>query len=556
MNTTVTSRRAASKPGSASNADVLLPSNTIRSLPRHAKNKGKKSNNLLLVVLGFFLLSWVGVFVFSGGSTSTNAKLSNNPNIRATRQTDLNLKRKAIKKAFVSNKSNPYEGWQPAIHSDKNDGECKSWRVCFKGRKNSESCLDRCRESPEALGEAPPRPGFKPDPQGDSEDNNEKAQAVEWIPDVTVLHRMLKAGKDEKGNPWPPPLVTEADKELCEDIGNFGGEFDDNKKALNAINIRGMDLLGKGIDWSTKKMKRAPRILCMVYTMEQNHHTNIRVIRETWGPGCDGFLAFSTRDDPRLPAISLPHEGPEEYTNMVRLGPSQRTDIVEFRMIFVKRWHSCTVLEYRHASLFLRLAVISFCSLCSISFSTLPRDNSGKRFARSGDLLASIIWRTLTFSSKVEKTCTSCRRICETICRMPLKIPRKKTFSEDVASARAQTAKSFSIPVVLGTPYHRLPSGNSLKPDSIILTVSPPRIRRWKTSSSHAASKTSSTLAWWTRRTARAVSAFIHSRQRGITTGNPRAPASGIGTRPTAVTGEAPNSRKNAVHRTVSPFII
>lgn len=316
MNTTVTSRRAASKSGSSSSADVLLSLNTMPSLPRKAKNKGKKPNNLLLVVVGFFLLSWVGVLVFSGGSASTNAKLSDNPNVRATRQLDFDLKKKVIKKAIVSNKSNPYEGWQPAIHSDNNDGECKSWRVCFKGRKDSESCLERCRESPEALGEAPPRPGFIPDPHGDSEDNNEKAQAVEWIPDVTVLHRMLKAGKDENGNPWPPPLVTEEDQELCEDIGNFGGEFDDNKKALDAINIRGMDMLGTGIDWSTKKMKRAPRILCMVYTMEQNHHTNIRAIRETWGPGCDGFLAFSTRDDPRLPAISLAHEGPEAYQNM------------------------------------------------------------------------------------------------------------------------------------------------------------------------------------------------------------------------------------------------
>eukprot|EP00532_Pseudo-nitzschia_australis_P010185 CAMPEP_0168243552 /NCGR_PEP_ID=MMETSP0140_2-20121125/24120_1 /TAXON_ID=44445 /ORGANISM="Pseudo-nitzschia australis, Strain 10249 10 AB" /LENGTH=194 /DNA_ID=CAMNT_0008178939 /DNA_START=207 /DNA_END=788 /DNA_ORIENTATION=- len=51
--------------------------------------------------------------------------------------------------------------------------------------------------------------------------------------------------------------------------------------------------------------------------MEQKHHTNIRAIQETsWGPGCDGFLAFLTRDDPRLPAISLAHDGLEEYKNM------------------------------------------------------------------------------------------------------------------------------------------------------------------------------------------------------------------------------------------------
>lgn len=54
----------------------------------------------------------------------------------------------------------------------------------------------------------------------------------------------------------------------------------------------------------------------MVYTMEENHATNIRAMRETWAPHCDGFLAFSTANDPRLPAISLPHDGPEEYNNM------------------------------------------------------------------------------------------------------------------------------------------------------------------------------------------------------------------------------------------------
>jgi glycoprotein-N-acetylgalactosamine 3-beta-galactosyltransferase len=54
----------------------------------------------------------------------------------------------------------------------------------------------------------------------------------------------------------------------------------------------------------------------MVYTMKEQHATNIRAIRETWASHCDGFLAFSTADDPRLPAISLPHAGKEEYNNM------------------------------------------------------------------------------------------------------------------------------------------------------------------------------------------------------------------------------------------------
>jgi glycoprotein-N-acetylgalactosamine 3-beta-galactosyltransferase len=64
------------------------------------------------------------------------------------------------------------------------------------------------------------------------------------------------------------------------------------------------------------RSERTPTIMCMVYTMEANHASNIRAMRETWAPYCDGFLAFSTADDPRIPAISLPHDGKEEYNNM------------------------------------------------------------------------------------------------------------------------------------------------------------------------------------------------------------------------------------------------
>ena len=40
-------------------------------------------------------------------------------------------------------------------------------------------------------------------------------------------------------------------------------------------------------------------------------------MRETWAPGCDGFLAFSTHADPRIPAVKIePLEGEEAYGNM------------------------------------------------------------------------------------------------------------------------------------------------------------------------------------------------------------------------------------------------
>ena len=59
-----------------------------------------------------------------------------------------------------------------------------------------------------------------------------------------------------------------------------------------------------------------PKIMCLLYTMESAHAAQIRAIRETWASQCDGFLAFSTASDPRIPAISIPHDGEESYYNM------------------------------------------------------------------------------------------------------------------------------------------------------------------------------------------------------------------------------------------------
>ena len=50
--------------------------------------------------------------------------------------------------------------------------------------------------------------------------------------------------------------------------------------------------------------------------MEKNHDTNVRATRDTWGKRCDGFVAFSTKSDPVIPAIRIEHEGPESYDNM------------------------------------------------------------------------------------------------------------------------------------------------------------------------------------------------------------------------------------------------
>ena len=57
------------------------------------------------------------------------------------------------------------------------------------------------------------------------------------------------------------------------------------------------------------------KLLCMVYTHE-NRHDIIQAIIETYGSQCDGFIAFSNVTDLSVGAISIPHDGPEEYGNM------------------------------------------------------------------------------------------------------------------------------------------------------------------------------------------------------------------------------------------------
>lgn len=169
----------------------------------------------------------------------------------------------------------PYEGWQPAIHSD-DDEECQSWRACFAINHN---CTSKCRDSLLDLGSPPPRPGFTPNPDLSDEENNQNASQVLWIPDVTVLNRMLKKGVDSNGNPWPPPLVTDQDRELCNAVGH--PESDENKKAIEGIPVHAKPLLINPTDdaayYQTTKMKRAPKIMvCSLDVVLQFQSISIR----------------------------------------------------------------------------------------------------------------------------------------------------------------------------------------------------------------------------------------------------------------------------------------
>ena len=208
---------------------------------------------------------------------------------QATKQSPL-----ALENNIKSFETSPYFGWQPQIY---NESDCQ-WRQCFHAKHG---CRTTCRDEP--LDSPPHVP-------------------IDWIPDVTMLRRMFLAQVDYHGNPWPPPLP----RELCQRIGVNGGNVDENKDLIDAAPIVARPLLPSQDSTSQYQKQRSnqtiitasmgPKILCMIYTMSSAHPAQVRAIRETWAGGCDGFLAFSTETDPRIPAISIPHDGPESYNNM------------------------------------------------------------------------------------------------------------------------------------------------------------------------------------------------------------------------------------------------
>jgi len=205
---------------------------------------------------------------------------------------------------------NPYLGWQPPLVPSPK-GSSFTFRDCFKADAKSDGTNQPtgCYENPSELGSAP-------------------TVSDDWIPDVTMIRTMMLHGKDRDGNIFPPILT----KELCEDIGVRGGKIGDtNKECVEKSNIKRTGTLSsttvtinpsnhyEATNSNTEPASivvPAPRLMCLVYTMADAHANRIRGMRETWAGGCDGFLAFSTESDPRLPVISLEHEGEEAYENV------------------------------------------------------------------------------------------------------------------------------------------------------------------------------------------------------------------------------------------------
>ena len=106
----------------------------------------------------------------------------------------------------------------------------------------------------------------------------------------------------------PPPfgMPKQALKRACE-------KRDNNYRMLTEKVY--VDL--EGHEAAEKSGKPRAKIFCLVYTTEKGHN-RIPRIRETWGQKCDGFMVGSTKTDPAIDAVEIPHEGPEEYVSLLR----------------------------------------------------------------------------------------------------------------------------------------------------------------------------------------------------------------------------------------------
>ena len=159
-----------------------------------------------------------------------------------------------------------------------------------------------------------------------------KCQTFEWfIKEINPSWKNLvkevselKGGEDmsnvEKTKSTPIKRFTDA----TDAEGNLGYIYDEtwlrdsspilqNMSCGNDVNYK---MLSEKVQLA-KPSSSAPKILCIVYTIEKYHH-KISSIASTWGPQCDGFIVASdkTVTEPGLHTVNIIHEGPEEYNNM------------------------------------------------------------------------------------------------------------------------------------------------------------------------------------------------------------------------------------------------
>jgi hypothetical protein len=158
-----------------------------------------------------------------------------------------------------------------------------------------------------------------------------------YVPDVTAIRRRALVRLEGSNSTYSQhdsyfPLEPELENAVCQVGPGYGCERRAGYTLLHShVKVNHEAIVSSGSD---------PRILCVVYTTE-SHHDRIKAIINTWGWRCDGWMAASTKTDPSLGAVDLPHTGPEEYSNMW-----QKPD---------QSWHSCTIIAWRISISFIYL---------------------------------------------------------------------------------------------------------------------------------------------------------------------------------------------------------
>ena len=89
-------------------------------------------------------------------------------------------------------------------------------------------------------------------------------------------------------------------------VCNVEGVIDELSFAVIAKIRRGIIKIQRREQQQRSKSKRTkPRILCMVYTYNGTHASNLQAIVDTWAAQCDGFFAASNVTDVGLGAVNI-----------------------------------------------------------------------------------------------------------------------------------------------------------------------------------------------------------------------------------------------------------
>ena len=81
-------------------------------------------------------------------------------------------------------------------------------------------------------------------------------------------------------------------------------------------NSRGTGLTNQDVEFLAHMSVATPstpksRMLCIAFTYNKDHDTKAAAMVSTWMPRCDGAVLLSNESSSTLPAVEVPHVGPE-----------------------------------------------------------------------------------------------------------------------------------------------------------------------------------------------------------------------------------------------------